>query len=53
MAARPAARLAAHVGQHYVFISSTLVYSDHSIVGMDESGPISTMEDPTLESMGD
>ena len=50
---RASARLLADVVQQYVFISSTLVYSDNSIVGMDETGPIATMEDETLESMGD
>ena len=44
--------LADAVGQ-YVFISSMSVYSDNSIVGMDESGPIATMDDPSLESMGE
>jgi 2'-hydroxyisoflavone reductase len=37
----------------YVFISSISVYSDNSIVGMDETGPIATMDDPTLEEFGD
>lgn len=43
--------LADAVGQ-YVFISSISVYSDNSIIGMDESGPIATMEDETLEEFG-
>ncbi len=50
---RTSARMLADVVQQYVFISSMSVYSDNSIVGMDESGPIATMEDPALESMGD
>jgi 2'-hydroxyisoflavone reductase len=44
--------LADHAGQ-YVFISSISVYSDNSIIDMDESGPIATMDDPTLEEFGD
>ena len=44
--------LADNVGQ-YVFISSISVYSDNSTVDMDESGPIATMDDPTLEEFGD
>ena len=50
---RSSAQLLADAVGQYVFISSISVYSDNSIVGMDESGPIETMEDPTLESMGD
>ncbi len=50
---RASAQLLADAVQQYVFISSISVYADNSIVGMDESGPIATMEDPTLESMGD
>ena len=44
--------LADHARQ-YVFISSISVYSDNSIIDMDESGPIATMDDPTLEEFGD
>ena len=44
--------LAGAVNQ-YVFISSISVYSDNSIVNMDEAGPIGTMDDPTIESFGD
>ena len=44
--------LTGSVGQ-YVFISSISVYSDNSIIDMDESGPIATMDDPTLEEFGD
>jgi len=50
---RASAELLADAVKQYVFISSISVYSDNSIVGMDESGPIATMEDPTVESMGD
>ncbi len=47
------AELLAGAVDQYVFISSISVYSDNSIVNMDESGPISTMDDPTLETFGD
>ncbi len=50
---RSSARLLADAVGQYVFISSISVYADNSIVGMDETGPIVTMEDETLESMGD
>ncbi|MHC4128736.1 MAG: NAD-dependent epimerase/dehydratase family protein [Planctomycetota bacterium] len=39
--------------RQYVFISSISVYADNSIVDMDETGPIATMDDPTLEEFGD
>ncbi len=47
------AELLAGAVDQYVFISSISVYSDNSIVNMDESGPIGTMDDPTLETFGD
>ena len=47
------AQLLAGAVNQYVFISSISVYSDNSIVNMDESGPIGTMDDPTLETFGD
>lgn len=50
---RASAELLADAVQQYVFISSISVYADNSIIGMDESGPVATMEDPTLETMGD
>ena len=50
---RSSAQLLADAVGQYVFISSISVYADNSIVGMDETGPIATMEDETLESMGD
>ena len=49
---RASAELLADSVRHYVFISSISVYSDNSIPDMDESGPLATMEDPTLEEMG-
>ncbi|MHC4219099.1 MAG: SDR family oxidoreductase [Planctomycetota bacterium] len=47
------AKLLAGTTKQYVFISSISVYSDNSIIDMDESGPIATIDDPTLEEFGD
>lgn len=45
-----AERLAGAV-DHYTFISSLSVYPDMSIEGLDESSPVSTMDDPTVEEV--
>ena len=50
---RASAELLAGSVRQYVYISSISVYADTSIVDMDESGPIATMEDETLEEFGD
>ncbi len=51
---RASAELLAGAGaRQYVYISSISVYSDNSIPNMDESGPLATMEDETLEEYGD
>lgn len=44
--------LSPNCGQ-YVFISSISVYSDNSKPDSDETSSVGTMEDPTVESMGD
>ncbi|HZW10977.1 MAG TPA: NAD-dependent epimerase/dehydratase family protein [Phycisphaerales bacterium] len=44
--------LAPRVGQ-YVFISSLSAYGDNSTPGDDETAAVGTMEDPTVENMGD
>lgn len=36
---------------HYTFISSLSVYSDNSQVGQDESSPVGTIEDETVEEI--
>ena len=36
---------------HYIFISSLSVYPDLSIAGLDESSPVATMDDPTVEEV--
>jgi 2'-hydroxyisoflavone reductase len=43
--------LAPNVGQ-YIFVSSISAYADNSVVGADESAPVATMADPTVEEMG-
>jgi 2'-hydroxyisoflavone reductase len=48
---RQSAQLLAGAAGHYVFISSISVYSDNSKPGMDESGPLATLEDPTTEEI--
>jgi 2'-hydroxyisoflavone reductase len=45
-----AEKLADSVG-HYTFISSISVYSDFSQPGMDESGPLGTLENPDTEEV--
>ena len=36
---------------HYTFISSLSVYADPSQTGIDESAPVGTMDDPTIEEV--
>ena len=36
---------------HYTFVSSISVYADFSTVGMDESAPVGTIEDETIEDI--
>lgn len=36
---------------HYIFVSSISVYADFATVGMDESAPIGTIEDETIEEI--
>lgn len=44
--------LAPNVGQ-YIYISSISAYADPSIPRLDETFPVATMDDPTVEEMGD
>ncbi|MCB8945536.1 MAG: SDR family oxidoreductase [Ardenticatenaceae bacterium] len=37
--------------QHYTFVSSISVYADFATVGMDESAPVGTIEDKTVEEV--
>src|SRR5258708_29017 len=48
-AVRSLTTLLADAVAHYTYISSTSVYADFDRVGIDESYPVSTLEDETLE----
>jgi 2'-hydroxyisoflavone reductase len=38
---------------HYVYVSSISCYAENDKVGLDETAKLATMDDPTLETMGD
>lgn len=44
-------KLLAKNSKHYLFISSISVYSEFTKVGLDETGAVGTLEDPTIESI--
>ncbi|MBK9050383.1 MAG: SDR family oxidoreductase [Chloroflexi bacterium] len=48
---RDSATFLADKVDHYTFISTISVYSDNNIVDMDESGPLGTLEDETVEQV--
>ena len=48
---RASAELLAGAVDHYTFISTLSVYSDPTIVGMDESAPVGRLEDETTEEI--
>lgn len=48
---REAAGILKDVTKQYVHVSTLSVYSDNSIIGLDESGPLATVEDPTAEEV--
>jgi 2'-hydroxyisoflavone reductase len=48
---RASAGLLADAVEHYTFISSISVYADFATVGMDESAPVGTLEDETVEEV--
>lgn len=48
---RDSATFLADKVDHYTFISTISVYSDNNIVNMDESGPLGTLEDETVEQV--
>lgn len=48
---RDSARLLADAVEHYTFISTISVYGQFDIVGMDENGPLGTIEDETVEEI--
>ncbi len=41
----------ADAARHYVFVSSLSAYSDDRTPGQDESGPLGTIDDPTIEEI--
>jgi 2'-hydroxyisoflavone reductase len=47
------ARLFAERADRYVFVSSISVYADPATPGQDESAPVGTLEDPTVEEVTD
>ena len=48
---RASAKLLADAVDLYTFISSLSVYSDPTIIGMDESAPVGTLKDETTEEI--
>jgi 2'-hydroxyisoflavone reductase len=48
---RASAELLADAVDHYTFISSISVYTDFSTRGMDETAPVGTLEDGTVEEI--
>jgi 2'-hydroxyisoflavone reductase len=48
---RASAELLADAVEHYTFISSISVYPHFRSVGMDESAPVATLDDPTIEEI--
>jgi hypothetical protein len=48
---RETAQLLKEKAGQYVFISTLSVYKDNSKIGMDESDPVNTLADPTVEQI--
>jgi 2'-hydroxyisoflavone reductase len=48
---RDAAALLADAVDHYTFISSISVFRDFDVPQMDESAPVATLDDPTVEDV--
>ena len=48
---RASAQKLAGLVKHYIFISSISVYADETIPNMDESAPVGTIEDETVEEI--
>ena len=48
---RASAELLADAVEHYTFISSISVYPHFRSVGLDESAPVGTLDDPTIEEV--
>jgi len=45
------ARLLSERAGHYTFVSSISVYRDPGAPGLDETGPVATLEDPSVEEV--
>jgi 2'-hydroxyisoflavone reductase len=50
--AKASAELLAKRTKHYTLISTVSVYKDNNIENADETAPVGTLADPTVESMG-
>lgn len=50
---RASAELLSKTCRQYVFVSSISVYADTSVIDVDETAPVATMEDETIEEFGD
>lgn len=48
---RQSAELLRDTADLYLFVSSLSVFTDSSIVGIDETGPVGTLDDPTTEEI--
>lgn len=48
---RASAERLADAVEHYTFISTLSVYPDLSVQGLDESSPVATIDDPTVEEV--
>jgi 2'-hydroxyisoflavone reductase len=48
---KASARMFADAAERYVFVSSLSVYSDDRTPGQDESGPLGTIDDSTIEEI--
>jgi 2'-hydroxyisoflavone reductase len=49
---KASAELLAPNAKHYIFISSISAYASNKTVGADETAPVATIPDPTVETMG-
>ena len=45
------AKLLAKAAEHYTFVSSLSVYTNTAVAGLDESAPVGTLEDETVEEV--
>jgi 2'-hydroxyisoflavone reductase len=48
---KASAQMFADAAERYVFVSSLSAYSDDRTPGQDESGPLGTIDDPTIEEI--